>query len=167
MRVLCVSLVISSLTTVQNTRLTKQLRFGLQSKITIMGVFTTGVIGLTLAFCGCGVWAIVFQTLAEKIFRSACVWYYSKWIPKLRFSIISFRQFWRFGSKLLCSSLINTLYQNFYTLVIGKFFEPAQVGCYNRGHGYVSLTVNTIIDMSLNPHISEIAGRRQTAIKCL
>lgn len=149
MRVVSLSIIISGLTAVQNTRLTKQLRFRLQSKISIVSVFVTGATGLILAFRGWGVWALVFQALAGQIFTSVCVWCYSKWIPKLRFSVNSFRQLWRFGSKLLCSSLINTLYQNLYTLVIGKCFSPAQVGYYNRGNGYASIPVNTVTDMSL------------------
>lgn len=149
MRIVSLSIIISGLTAVQNTRLTKQLRFRLQSKISIVSVFVTGATGLTLAFRGWGVWALVFQALAGQIFTSVCIWCYSKWIPKIRFSINSFRQLWRFGSKLLCSSLINTLYQNLYTLVIGKCFTPAQVGYYNRGNGYASIPVNTVTDMSL------------------
>lgn len=149
MRVVSLSIIISGLTAVQNTRLTKQLRFRLQSKISIVSVFVAGATGLTLAFRDWGVWALVFQALAGQIFTSVCIWCYSKWMPKLRFSVNSFRQLWRFGSKLLCSSLINTLYQNLYTLVIGKCFTPAQVGYYNRGNGYASIPVNTVTDMSL------------------
>lgn len=156
-RVTSLSLVISALTAVQNTRLTKQLRFRTLSVISVVSVFVTGAVGLGLAFHGFGVWALVFQALAGQIFSSCCVWYCSKWVPKLRFSKQSFRQLWRFGSKVLCSSLINTVYSNLYTLVIGKFFSPAQVGHYNRANGYASIPVSTVTEMTLKVNYPVLA----------
>ena len=148
-RVVALTLVISGLTSVQGTRLTKDLRFREQSMISIISMFLTGGTGLTLAYLGWGVWALVFQSLVGQLFSSACIWYISKWKPSFLFSKTSFKQLWKFGSKLLCSSLINTIYSNIYTLVIGKAFAPAEVGYYNRGNQYALLPTQTLQNMAL------------------
>ena len=156
-RVVALSLIISGLTAVQNTRLTIHLRFKTQSIIAIISMVVTGVTGIALAYKGWGVWALVFQTLAGQIVTSACIWYCSRWMPKLVFSKESFKQLWGFGSKLLGSSLINTLYGNLYTLVIGKRFSSAEVGFYNRGNHFALLPAQTIQDMALKVNFPILA----------
>lgn len=156
-RVIALQLIITGLTTVQATRLTKDLRFKEQSIISICSMLLSGSVGLIMAFCGWGVWALVFQTLVAQVVTSACTWYVSKWTPKLIFSKESFSRLWGFGSKILGSSLINTLYGNLYTLIIGKAFSPSQVGFYNRGNQYALLPVQTIQDMALTVNYPVLA----------
>lgn len=148
-RVVALSIVISGLTAVQNVRLTIDLRFRTLSLIAIISMVVTGATGIVLAYKGWGVWALVFQTLAGQIVTSVCIWYCSRWMPKMEFSTKSFKQLWGFGSNLLCSSLINTLYDNLYTLVIGKRFTSAEVGFYNRGNHFALLPAQTVQDMAI------------------
>lgn len=148
-RVVALSIVIVSFTTVQNTRLTKELRFKEQSFISMMSMLSTGIVGLVLAFKGFGVWALVFQALAGQFCSSISIWIVSKWMPKFVFSKESFKQLWGFGYKILISSLINTIYSNIYTLVIGKSFSPTEVGYFNRGKHFAFLPVQTIQDMTI------------------
>lgn len=148
-RVVALSIILSGLTAVQNARLTIELRFRTLSLIAIISMVVTGVTGLALAYSGWGVWALVFQALAGQIVTSICTWYCSRWMPILTFSKDSFKQLWGFGSKLLVSGLINTLYDNLYTLVIGKRFTSAEVGFYNRGNHFALLPAQTVQDMAI------------------
>lgn len=148
-RVVALSIILSGLTAVQNARLTIELRFRTLSLIAIISMVVTGVTGLALAYSGWGVWALVFQALAGQIVTSICTWYCSRWMPILTFSKDSFKQLWGFGSKLLVSGLINTLYDNLYTLVIGKRFTSAEVAFYNRGNHFALLPAQTVQDMAI------------------
>lgn len=148
-KVVALSLVITGFTAVQRTRLTIDLRFQTQALISVISMLVTGAVGLFLAYLGWGVWALVFQALAGQVLSSICIWYCSRWMPKLIFSRESFKQLFGFGSKLLCSSLINTIYGNLYTLVIGKAFSPADVGFYNKGNEYALLPTQAMQDMTL------------------
>lgn len=160
-RVVALQLIITGLTAVQGTRLTKDLRFKEQSVISIISMLVSGIIGLAMAFSGWGVWTLVFQTLIAQVVSSGCIWYISKWKPKLVFSKESFSQLWRFGSKILGSSLINTIYGNIYTLIIGKSFSPAQVGYYNRGNQYALLPVQTVQDMAISVNYPILAKMQE------
>lgn len=156
-RVVALSLILSGLTAVQNARLTIALRFKTLSLIAIISMVVTGTTGIALAYSGWGVWALVFQTIAGQAVTSICTWYSSRWMPKMEFSTKSFKQLWGFGSNLLCSSLINTIYSNLYTLVIGKRFTSAEVGFYNRGNHFALLPAQTIQDMAVKVNFPILA----------
>ena len=156
-RVVALSIILSGLTAVQNARLTIDLRFRTLSLIAIISMVVTGATGLALAYSGWGVWALVFQALAGQIVTSVCTWYCSRWMPKLEFSMTSFKQLWGFGSKLLVSGLINTIYGNLYTLVIGKKFSSAEVGFYNRGNHFALLPAQTVQDMAIKVNFPILA----------
>lgn len=156
-RVVALSIILSGLTAVQNARLTIDLRFRTLSLIAIISMVVTGATGLALAYSGWGVWALVFQALAGQMVTSICTWYCSRWMPKLEFSMKSFKQLWGFGSKLLVSGLINTIYGNLYTLVIGKKFSSAEVGFYNRGNHFALLPAQTVQDMAIKVNFPILA----------
>ena len=67
------------------------------------------------------------------------LWIFSKWVPKLIFDFKSLIEHFNFGYKLLFSSLINTIYENIYYLIIGKHFSPIQLGFYTRAEQFSNL----------------------------
>lgn len=159
LRVSAFSIVIISLSAVHNTRLTKALRFREQSIVSVVSMIVSGVTGLLLAYRGWGVWALVFQTLMGQLMTTLLLIGISRWWPRWEFSMQSFRQLWGFGSRILCSSLINTVYTHLYTLVIGKAFSPITVGYYNRGNQFALLPIQTMTDMTVKinfPILSKI-----------
>lgn len=146
-RVLSITLVINSLGISQNAKLTAEMKFKAMAVITVSSQLATGVLGLYMAYTGWGVWALVFQQIFGSILRLILIECYTRWIPKWRFSKKSFHHLFSFGSKLLCSSLINTIYDNIYTLVIGRVFSPKEVGYYNRGNQFASLPSQTLLSI--------------------
>ncbi|MBK7764433.1 MAG: oligosaccharide flippase family protein [Bacteroidetes bacterium] len=86
-RVLSLSLLINSLSFVQQTRLTINLDFKTQSKVSICAVVISGVLSLLLAYSGYGVWALVFQILIAALIKTLLLFYFNRWIPALIFNI--------------------------------------------------------------------------------
>lgn len=126
------NLIISSLSGIQNAQLTIAIDFKSRAKISVITTLFTGVVGLWLASRGYGVWALVFQTLSSNLLRTILLWVIVRWMPKLIFSWQSFKELFSFGSKLLASSLISTVYENIYPIVIGKFFSASSLGVFSR-----------------------------------
>lgn len=158
-RVLSLTIVINSFGISQNAKLTAELKFKAMAMITISSQLATGILGLYMAYTGWGVWALVFQQIFGSLLRLILIECYLKWIPKRRFSKDSFHHLFSFGSKILCSSIINTIYDNIYTLVIGRVFSPKDVGYYNRGNQFASLPANTILGIFMKvayPLMSEV-----------
>ena len=146
-RVVSITLVINAFSAVQNTKLSIDLDFRKKSIINIISVTVVGAVGLILAARGLGVWALVFQSLFSSAFRTILLWAFGHWMPRLLFSVKSFKEFFSFGSKLLVSSLIDTLYNNIYTIVIGKCFSLASLGLYNKAESFAAFPSSSLTNM--------------------
>lgn len=133
-RIAGLSLIINSFGVVQLARLTITLDFKKTAVATLTAVSISGILGIIMAYYGYGVWSLVAQTLSNNIINVIMLWVIAKWHPKLVFSTKSFKSLFGFGSKLLLSSLLHTLYVNLYSLIIGKFFSAKDLGYYNRAN---------------------------------
>jgi teichuronic acid exporter len=138
-RVLGLSLLILSFTIIQTSILTKRIDFKLQTKISIIAVVISGTISIFMAYAGWGVWSLVILTLAKYFINSFLLWFWNEWRPILVFSKKSFKELFSFGSKLLVSGLIDTLYNNIYYLIIGKYFSATELGYYTRADQFQAM----------------------------
>lgn len=144
LRVLAIGLIISSLTIIQRTILTKRINFKLQTRISVISNIISGIVGITMAYKGFGVWSLVAQTLSKQTLNSLFLWLWNRWRPTLVFSIESFKELFAFGSRLLASGLIDTLYRNIYYLIIGKFFSAQELGYYTRANQFKDLPASNL-----------------------
>ena len=126
------NLIISSFAGIQSAQLTIAIDFKSRAKISVITTLFTGIVGLWLAYRGYGVWALVFQALSSNILSVILLWFTVRWMPKLIFSWKSFKELFSFGSKLLASALLDTVYNNIYPIVIGKFFSASSLGVFSR-----------------------------------
>jgi len=138
-RVLGLSLIINSFTIIQSTLLMKMIDFKRQAKISVIASFFSGIVSIYMAYNGWGVWSLVALTLVKFTLNSFLLWYWSTWKPIWYFSSKSFKELFSFGSKLLVSGLIDTIYRNIYYLIIGKYFAAVELGYYTRADQFQSL----------------------------
>lgn len=135
-RAIGVSVIFNSLVVVQRALLTVKLDFKTQAKATFVGAVVSGAAGITMAYTGFGVWAIVTQQVANLAIVTILLWTLSHWKPIRAYSWKSFRELFGFGSKLLASGLLDTFYRNMYLIVIGKVFKASDLGYYTRAHQF-------------------------------
>ena len=138
-QVLGAVLIIDSATIIQRTILTKQINFKLQTRISVIAALGSGAMAVGMAYSGFGVWSLVAQRLCKQAINSFLLWLWNKWKPIAVFSRQSFRELFGFGSKLLASGLIDTIYRNVYYLIIGKFFSAKELGYYTRADQFNAL----------------------------
>ncbi len=143
-KVIGINVIITSFAVVQRTKLTIMLDFKTQAKASLASVFIGGCIGITMAYKGFGVWALVIQSLLRNSSEMLILMILSKWIPKAVFSKNSFKSLFAFGSKLLGAGLINTIYKNIYILVIGKVFSASELGYYTRAQQFQKMPSENI-----------------------
>ena len=139
-----VVLVLNSLCIVQQAKLTVDLDFKLQAKLTLVSTTMSGVVGIVMAYRGDGVWALVGQMVSFSFFRALLFWTYSRWKPKVVFSKESYRYLFGFGSKLLLANLQERIYNNLAPIVIGKFYSPTLLGFFSRAQGFAMLPAANI-----------------------
>lgn|SRR5574344_395707 len=143
-RIVAIPLIINSLCIVQQAQLSIILNFKRQAIISIVSSFFSGIFGVYMAYKGLGVYALAYSTIIGQLLRCILLWTLTNWFPKWHFSIVSFNNLFSFGSKILVSGLINTIYTNIYTLFIGKFYSHTTLGLFTRAQGYANLPAYTI-----------------------
>lgn len=158
-RVIGIGIIVNAFTLVQRARLIKEINFKLQTKISVIASLFSGIIGITMAYRGYGIWSLVFQTLSSFFFTSFLLWIWNKWKPSFVFSKNSFNEMFSFGYKLLISGLIDTAYRNIYLLIIGKYFSTADLGFYTRADQFNNLpssNITGVIQRVSYPMLSKI-----------
>lgn len=140
LRVSALSIIIGSFAGVHRTLLQAEMDFKALTKFNLVALLISGVAGVVFAYLGFEVWALVIQNLVMQIVATICVWFKVKWRPSMIISKQSFREFFGFGSKLLASSLLDTLYSNIYSVVIGKVYKAADLAFYNRASSLTQMT---------------------------
>ena len=142
--VIGLSIIINALGLIQATILTKRLDFKLQTKISVTSTIISGIIGISMAYTGYGVWSLVFRAVSGSIVGLILLWTWNKWKPSWLFNYQSFREMFSFGSRLLVSGIIDKVYNNIYLLIIGKYFSAADLGYYTRANMFQRLPSENI-----------------------
>lgn len=143
-RVLGITIVVSAVNNVQQSYVSKTMQFRRFFYSTLIGTVFSGIVGVFFAYNGFGTWAIVIQQLVNQIVNTVILWVTVKWRPTKSFSLLRLKTLYSFGWKLLFSGLIDTVYNNIYSLVIGKFYDANTLGLYNKGVQFPNLIVNNI-----------------------
>ena len=158
-RVVALTLIFSALGGIQGAKLSIAINFKTRAIISLISALSTGCLGLYLAYSGYGAWALVFQTVFSSLLNTILLWCFVRWMPSLVFSWQSFRQLFSFGSKLLASALLDTIYNNVYTLIIGKVYSSSSLGLYSRASGlaqYPSSNITGVLQSVTFPVLCSI-----------
>ena len=156
-RVLSLTIVISGIKNVQQAYVSRTLQFKRFFFSTLGGTIGAAIIGITMAYKGFGVWALVIQQIFNATVDTLILWVTVKWRPKAVFSFERLKGLASYGWKLLVSSLLDTVYNNVRQLIIGKLYSAADLAYYNKGKQFPNLVityVNVAIDSVLFPVIS-------------
>lgn len=143
-RLFALTFVIRALVAVHVAKLTKEMNFKLQMKLQLPATIISGLVGVTMAYKGYGVWSLVWLNLVQAIIFTVQYWLFVDWRPSLIFDKNRFKYHFDFGYKLTISGLIDTIYNDAYRIVIGKFFSPAAVGFFNQAETMRLFPVNQI-----------------------
>lgn len=158
-KVLGLVFLIFSLSNVQQAVLTIRVDFKTQTKISLISVSLSGLLGISLAYCEYGAWALAWQQVAAASIRCILLWCFLKWRPLLQFSKKSFKELFSFGSKMLATGLLNAIFNNLYTIIIGKKFNSASLGYYSRADQLVqfpSTNVTGILQRVTFPVLAQL-----------
>ena len=143
-RVMSLLVVINAFALIQNTVIVKNLNFKIQTKCSIISSLLSGGVGIGMAYTNFGVWSLVGQQISKQTFNTIFLWLYNRWIPSLCCSMKSLKELWGFGWKLLASTLLNSVWNEIYQVVIGKCYTPYTLGQYTRAKEYANLFSNNL-----------------------
>lgn len=157
-RVTSLTIIISGVKGIQQSYVSKNMLFKKFFYSTLSGTAFSAFLGICLAYAGAGVWAIVAQQLSNTAIDTLILWITVKWRPKKLFSWERLKNLLSFGWKMLVSALLDTVYTNIRSLVIGKMYSASDLAFYNQGDKLPSVIVNNInvsIDSVLLPALAK------------
>ena len=156
-RVLSITLIVSGVRGIQQSYVSKKLQFKKFFFSTLGATLFSAVVGIYMAYKGYGVWALVGQTVSSNVVGTIILWITVEWRPKWMFSFSRLKGLFSYGWKLLVSALIDTVYREIRSLIIGKRYSSESLAFYNKGQQFPKLLVdniNTSIDSVLLPTMS-------------
>lgn len=143
-RVLCLMLFPGAFNSVQLAKVSRQMDFKKVFYSNIGGIVVSGAVGIAIAHMGGGLWALVAQTLINTVVVCIVMRFTVKWQVRFVCNMKRVKSLFSYGWKLLVSSLMDTLYQDIRSLVIGLKYDKGTLGYYNRGKQFPQFVINAV-----------------------
>ena len=169
----CLGFVITSLRSIHNVKLMKEMEFRKITILNLPGIIISVIIAIWMGYKGYGIWSLVSLFLINQFISTVLFWLFIKWKPSFYFDFANYKDHFKFGYKLTLSALLNTVFENIYNILIGKFYNVKTLGFYERAYTFnnypVSILSGIILKVSL-PSLTSIKGdevRLQKAYKSI
>ena len=130
LQVLSLTFVLAALNSIQMALLRREMAFRSLAVRRLVAVAGGGAAGITLAFLGYGVWALVAQQLANAALSVVMLWRASPWRPSREVSWSDFRGLFGFGIHVLAGDVLNFFSRHMDNLLIGVFLGTVPLGFY-------------------------------------
>lgn len=159
-RIMAFKIPISAISTIQHAYVSNKMIFKKFFFATLAGTLISGILGIAMAYMGFGAWALVIQYLSNTCIDTLMLFLIVEWRPRLIFKKKSASELLGFGWKVMLSSLINTVYIELRSLIIGRMYTTADLAFYNKGNQFPSLVinnVNTAIGKVMFPAMSRVS----------
>ncbi len=162
------------LTVVQESLLKRDMDFKSLAVRSTSSAAMGAILGVTLAFKGYGVWALVVEDIFAESMRLLLLWRLGGWRPGLRFSWRHVKDLTHFSFHVFIAQLGTFVQRRCDALLIGLFFGPVAVGIYRLADRLV-VTVIEVITKPLVavvlPHFSrfqdDLRAMKRNLLACI
>lgn len=164
LRVMGLRFFISSINSVQQAFIARNMMFKNFFFATIIGTIVSAIIGIIMALKGFGVWALVVQQLVNPIIDTVVLLITVEWKSKIEFSYNRFKYIFSYGWKILGANLSGTFFSKLKSLIIGVKYTPSDLAYYNRGESLPVLVTSNItatLESVLFPAISKFQDDKE------
>ena len=149
-RVLFIVFIFNALCLIQNAKMVKEIDFRKVATINVCAIVISGVIALIMATKGYGVWALVAQITIQAFIKMVMQWVWGGWRPRAIFSWQSFKELFAFSSNILLANILNVLFLNIYSAIIGRLYSSRDLGYYSQANKWSDMGVTTLYGIIQN-----------------
>jgi teichuronic acid exporter len=147
LRITGLNIIISSFVIIQRTRLWINVDFKTLAKASLFAVVISGIIGVHYAYSGWGIMSLIIYSILNNFLNTVFVWFFVKWKISFHFSFQRLKSLFKFAFELSLARLVNTVFNEIYSIVIGKVFTQLQLGYFYRAKGFVDIASGNITSM--------------------
>lgn len=130
-----------------NAYLFKTLMVKERAKIDIISLVCSGVVGVALALKGFTYYGLAIQTITYISISSLLKFIYVPWKPSFQINLYPLKQMFGFSSKLILTNIFTQISNNVFSVVLGKFYSPQQLGFYSQGQKWMGMGNQFIVGM--------------------
>lgn len=130
--------------TVQNAYISRHMQFRKTFIASFIGAVISGVVGIVLAYLGCGVWALVVQSITARIANTVVLCFAVPWHPTMEFSGSSAKKMMTYGSRVLMADLSGAFFGELRNLIIGRVYTTSDLAFYSKGQQLPLLIINNL-----------------------
>ncbi|MBQ4145489.1 MAG: lipopolysaccharide biosynthesis protein [Clostridia bacterium] len=160
----------AAISCVQIACVTREMRFSVLTASSVASMTLAAVVGITMAYMGFGVWALVAQQVVR--YTTDCVAVRIMARVKLRgkISLKSLKEMVPFGSKVLATDLIAALFLDLRTMIIGGMYNASTLGVFERGKQFpqtIITGINSAMQSVLLPAYSKEQDDKKRVVEML
>lgn len=158
LRIEAIMILIRAFIIVHYSLMNRQMDFKKLAKIGLGVSFMSTTLAISMALCGCGIWSLIARNLSLDLF--SLIVYFSVFKVKLSFYINkkSFSQLFSFGIFVAVANLVESLYSNILSFILGKRFSVQDLGYYNQAYALEQIPVysmTSILNQVFFPFLSK------------
>ena len=144
-RFTCIVIVAQSVSAVPIAVLKRELDFRLLTLRTLIGTLCGGIVGISLALAGFGVWSIIWMQITKALLEPVILLLAGRWRPGFRFSLQHCRDLQGFATPIVGFSLWQYVNDEIPKVMLGAVLGPSAVGIYMVARRPVDLLCNAIL----------------------
>ena len=144
LRISSIAMLIGSFSMVQSAHVSRKLEFKKYFFSSLSGQTLSGIVGVTMACTGFGVWALVTQSLIKRLTSTTVLYFIVRWHPHWDFSFERFKGMYSFAWRQMVANATATISEQLRGYVIGIKYSPADLAFYNRGEGLPGVVYNNV-----------------------
>ena len=159
MKIIALVLFPNAYNSVYKAKVAREFQYKRLFKANLAASVVSGIIGVILAYCGVNLWALVIQQLFAGLLTCLILGIQLRWCPIFHYASERAKKLFSFGWKLMMSSIIDSLFADFRTLLVGKAFDTNTLGFYSQARQYpyaISKNINTSIGTVMFPAMSNV-----------
>ncbi len=165
-RVLALILPLGSLNSIQVAIANRQMAFGGLFVCTLVASVLSGVVGVVCAVCGLGVWALIIQQISNVLITTILLSTTLNWKPRFCYDKDSAKSMFSFGWKMMAAALLNTVYNELSSLIIGRRYTSSDLAFYSKGKYFPSM-ITTGMDAAMDSVMLSSFAKNQENIASL
>ncbi len=145
LRWLGLSFLINAIGSVHIVRLTRELDFRRKLIPDMGNAIVKGVVSISMAFSGFGVWSLVFGQLSGAIASTVLVWTVFPWRPRITVNRSLAGTLFKYGASVMGTDSIGIVTENLATIIVGRICGLATLGVYSIAYRLPEMLVISIL----------------------
>lgn len=146
-RFLFLGFLVGSIGTAPSAYFFRNLNVKIKSQIQIAAIIVSGATGVVCALNDWGYWGIAVQTVLYASVNTLLLWISVPWHPTLTFKWHPIAEMLPFSSRQLFTSLFTHINNNFFSMLLGRFYSLKTTGFYTQGSKWTTMGYSTITGM--------------------